>query len=233
MSFKPKTTRWSRSKKKFVPMSTNKLPSAFAVKQIKNVKKSIKKINDKQELKYKDRAVSYQISAVGNFTLLNDVDIGTTPNDRVGDEITVTSLQFRGFLEKTATLQFDTVRVILLWDRQPNGAPPTASTILDDSIITSLVFAPYHRQYQKRYKILYDKTSQINSFVYDTTLSENEVRRYPISFKRKKLGRMIKYDGTAAGIADIQTNSLYLFTMCTSGGGMFFEGGFRLYFKDD
>lgn len=135
------------------------------------------------------------------------------------------------------------VRMMIFWDSQPNGAAPTVPTLLDTTVITNANFAPYNRNNQKRYKILYDKLFTFDPMLQltttttavpgtDTTATVVQMQK---AFRKKiRLGRTIKYDGDSSAIADIATNSLYLFQVSNQVTSTpVAVAGYRLYFKDN
>lgn len=214
----------------------------------KSLAKSIKKINNKMELKQNDvfqNSVAIDDTAgSGVFTLLNGVATGDTNIARDGDEVHATSIQFRGILvSSSAQVGITFVRQIVFWDSQPNGAPPTMGTLLDLSTITNANFAPYNRNYQKRYKILYDKLFTFNPMLELTTgtvappgtNTTSSVVQMQKAFRRKiRLNRTIKYSGDTGAIGDIASNSLYLFQVSNQAANLpVAVAGYRLYFKDN
>lgn len=208
-------------------------------REIRNVKKSIKKIRDEEELKHKDISVGFGATAnAGTFVLLNPLVQGDTTITRTADEVKFTSVQMRISLQSDDVVgspgtSSNSVRYILFWDRQPNGAAPTVATLLDTSVAGNPYFAPYNHDYQARYKILRDRTVDMSPNYGALTIAQN--MRRSISFKRR-LARITKYAGNAGTIADIQTNSLYILFIAYSDtdpiavtGG----GNSRVYYKDD
>lgn len=211
--------------------------------EIKNIKKSIKKINNEVELKYADVVVgATTFDTGGSISLLNSVDVGNTEYTRSGTDIRATSIQLRITIkcdpsQTAVTTITPAVRLMLVWDSQPNGAVPIlASTaaipgILDNRII-SLYLAPYNRVTQKRYKILHDKLYDMNSMTSSTatpflTWGDRHIRI------KLPLGRTIKYDSTGGGIADITTNSLYFIAISSVTADMpSYILGSRMYFKN-
>lgn len=214
----------------------------------KSLAKSIRKINNKMELKQNDvfqNAVSIDDPfGLGLFTLLNGVATGDTDLTRDGAEVHATSVQFRGtYITNTAAISVTNIRMIVFWDSQPNGAAPTMSTLLDSSVITDTLWSPYNRDYQKRYKILYDKTfafapvlqlTTTTTAVPGTDTTASVIQRQQTFKKKVKLNRTIKYSGTTSAITDIATNSLYVFQVSNQPlNSPVVIAGYRVYFKDN
>lgn len=206
----------------------------------KNLNNKIKRIQSKQELKHIDTyQAGVSIPTAGVLQLLNGVIEGDSSVTREGNDITLTSVQFRlQFSTNAADLSSMLVRMIVFYDQQANGAAPTVATLLDTSVITPIYLAPYNHNYQKRYRIVYDKlitaTPQtVNTTVGGVTTLNNPIER--VIKKKRKLGRVVKYnDNNTATITSIVTNSLYVLYLSdnnTNQPTVF--AGYRVYFKDD
>lgn len=216
-------------------------------KEIKNIKRSIRKIHTNIELKYVDVLDSaVAITDAGVLTLLNSLGSGDDQSTRTGDEVTATSIQFRGFFTNdqshtALSTMAPVIRHLIIWDSQANGANPTIGStvalpgILDNTVVTDLTLAPYNRNTQKRYKILYDNRVVLNPPGFTTTTTTPfVVPAQRVSFSKKiKLSRIVKYDSIGNGIADINTNSLFsLVVSNVSSDQPTITCGYRFYFKD-
>lgn len=220
------------------------------VPRISTVNRKIKKISDMIELKRVDSFFNNNVGNDGSDVLLmNAMATGTTAATRVANQVQATSLQFRGSIEADPdSLESATIRVIVFWDRQPNGAAPiTASTsapgdmaLLDTAVVTVPVLAPYNYSAIERYRVLYDKTFSLNpKVVQQSTIATgvtttDQVVPVRIYFKKKiKLNRMVKYDAGVGNITDITTNSLYaVFYSDNAANEPTLQFGARFYFKD-
>lgn len=197
------------------PNSLSKSRVESQQKDIQNLKKAVKKIQNDEELKHKDTQSSVSPATAGTFILLNDIAVGDTPTTRDGNDITSTSIQWRiRIVSDVDALAGFMLRHIIFWDAQANGAAPTLAELLDLTVATSAVIAPYNRDTQKRFKILHDSTHDVNpdivlAFTVATgvTTSVGSKRLHEIG--RQQTSRIVKYDGSTAAIADIVTNSLY------------------------
>lgn len=202
---------------------------------VKSVARSVKRMQKHIELKHKDTSPSGFPSVAGSLTLLNDIAQGLTEATRIGDEIYATSIQYRGILTAgTSTLvttSSNSTRIIVFWDQQANGSAPTVTDLLDTSAGGNGIISPYNDDYQKRFKVIYDRTFSINpNQVVAGTGQQNY--QIPLRFKRK-LGRTVKYDGTTAVIGSIETNSLYMLRLAESDTTPMLVGGVaRLIYKD-
>lgn len=212
--------------------------------------RSIKKINKKIELKWFD--VRYTTGAIdqnGEFQLLNAIRKGTGETQRVGEMVTTTSIQYRGVIASPSTIVSETiVRHIIFWDAQANGGAPTIGTLLDLSTFSTAgdqVYAPYNHQYQKRYKIISDRSYVMIPKVWSSYNIDNNTPTTPntadvvsnqscVNFLQDKvsIGRQVKYDGDADTVAEIVTNSLYSLFLTNSNIDQSATIMFRLYYKD-
>lgn len=201
----------------------------------KYVVKKFKEITSKEELKHVDTFLNSAITTTATFTLLNGMAQGDTTVLRHGNEVSATSIQFRGAIVTDADcLTVTRLRCLVVVDRQTNGAAPTSiNDILDVGIITDPILAPYAHDTYKRYKIKYDKTFTINPVSF---ISATVAVPYGVPFKKRiKLSRTIKYGGTGATVASINSNSIYHIWVSDQAGATAptVEMGTRFHFKDD
>lgn len=215
----------------------------------------IRKVEAKEELKYFDTYVSTaSIDSATGAAYTNVMQRGTAINNRVGDVVYPTSchwwLQIKTNPNNASTVQF---RVMIFWDAQCNGAPPTligspsgtTPPLLDLATITDPTFAPVCLQSRKRYKVIYDKvysltpnnvtassiTNNLSATATDTASTMNVLsKRVNI---RKRLGRVIKYAANNGTYVDIVSNCLWLFMISDQASNApTVEVATRLYYKD-
>lgn len=207
--------------------------------QIVSLQKAVRKIQTHQELKHLDTFNSVPPTTAGVVILLNDMATGDTTTTRDGNDITCTSIQWRmRILSDVDAIKGFMVRHILFWDSAPQGASPPVGSVLDISVITSNVLAPYHRDFQKRYKILYDKTFCVNPDIVTTIVSGSPATatgsKIVADQGKRSLSRVTKFIAASAGIVNMESNALYsiIFTDATTDAPIM-QCGYRLYFKDD
>lgn len=163
-----------------------------------------------------------EFDTVGNFTLLNAIDSGSNEYQRVGRKISMRSVAIRGFVkfaQAGSTPSFDFLRLILFYDRQPNGAAPALADVLTSvdraGTTESVSTSGLNINNADRFKVLRDWYWPIIWPATGTTPQNAELAAVPetIAFKDFiKLGGMETHynAGTAGTIADITTGSLYL-----------------------
>lgn len=218
------------------------------VPRISTLNKKIKKIEDDIELKYNDREISQNFSsATASLYLLNGIAVGDTQVTRDGAQLNATSVQFRSVWTTSSLSTAGTVwRIIVFWDRQPNGLTPLVTgalgtdALLNTTTITQPIYAPYQYETQQRFRVLYDKIFAMNPYVVgdfnpETGTTSTTAPQKMVIKKKIKLNRLVKYDGSTASTADLTTNALWIaFLTDAPGTGITLNGyvGTRFYFKD-
>lgn len=213
----------------------------------KSLNKKIHHIeNTLMELKFIDSFDNVSlIPPTGIQDYLIPVAQGDTASNRTGSIINPTSVQIRMSLETDVDQNAPCrVRCVLFWDRQPNNAAPTltgASTtlsLLDTGTITDTTLAPFNYNNKHRYHVLMDKVIQFNPQVVLTTVTGGTtqvVQMERTKYIIKKLGRVVKYNGTGATIASCSANSLfiaYFSDVVAAANQPFVSAGYRVYYRD-
>lgn len=180
------------------------------------------------EWKYADVTGTYAVDSTGALALLNGIVPGTAATERIGQKITIRSLELRGYNYVTPTDGLDQLhRRILVLDSQTNAAALTIAQVLQ----TANVFSPRNLQNRKRFKILYDKTFTLNAS------AEAGSRRWFKMYMKFRKPIITDYNtGTAGTVADIVTNSLYLINLGTNPAGVTAGGAsswIRMRYSDD
>lgn len=162
------------------------------------------------EWKYLDTAVAATaINTAGTMNLLNGIAPGTGASQRIGMKIAIRSIEMRLAITSVAECPSQFNRLMLLLDRQCNGAAPAALT---DFIIPGTYMGCRCLTNRKRFKIMWDKT-----FVHGCT-TVNYTAGNPKTFRHiyMKLKRpiIVEYNAGVAGtVADIASNSLYIISV--------------------
>lgn len=211
-------------------------------KRIARIEQNIRTIKNKEEVKYADEFSNFNCSQGGTAFTVNNIAGGNTAITRVGDDITMTSLQFKYAIACSASqLVSQVVRVMIVIDRLHNnstssfdGVPidATGKGLLDNSVITDIRYMPRNLQNQPRYKVLYDKfhvccPNSINTAA--TTSLQLEIHKTV----NLKLNHNVRYAGAGGAVGDINRNALSIFVACSSPTTPpVFQYGARVFFKD-
>ncbi len=153
-----------------------------------------------RELHFHDTDDQFNQQDTPTILLLNGIGDGDTAITRQGLQLTNRHLRLRVYLA-TGTSATRT-RIVLLIDRQPNGALPTAAQLFQQATPgLETVLSPRNQNFKKRFTILYDRLIPSNPVVAPTTLVAK-------SFRLKHITRFTSANG---GIADLDKGSLVLF----------------------
>jgi len=173
----------------------------------------IKKTYTVPEKKFADVDITAQpVDSTGNSFLMNGLLLGTSAETRVGQKTIIKSWELRltavgpqGAATPTVTASF--LRVMVIWDVQPNGVLLGTSDVLQSP--AENVRSPIYMGNSHRFKILYDEVMPMG-----VQLSTGQV--LPPNFlqwikKYMKCNLETRYaDSNNGDITDIITGSLVL-----------------------
>ncbi len=128
---------------------------------------------------------------------LTNLAQGNTDTTRIGNKIMITGIQFRYLVTDTV---HNVARVMIIQDKQTNGAIFAATQVLDDISAGDAIVSLRNRDEVKRFRVIHDAVHQISLTGQDS--------RYVSKFVKLKIP--VKYDANAGTIADIVSNSLAL-----------------------
>lgn len=178
--FKKSYSKKRYSKKSYSKKSEKKRLRKFASKMSKMV----------GEKKYAD--FDYQITnlvdSAGVITSLSDIGQGDADNERDGDQLTLTSLDFRYFWNMSGSVESTRVRTLIF-----QWYPPTIPIVTDILLFNALpatpldvrFMAPYSHDRRFNFRVLYDKT---HLMTYQALAGAN-----PNSYTSAQLVRVIKF----------------------------------------
>lgn len=173
------------------------------------------------ELKAIDVPLFAGIDAVGVAVLLNGCIQGTDIANRIGRKICVKSLTYRFTLKCAAAdlvaapgVTFyapgQMIRMIILWDMQPNGAAPAIGDVLTNAADNTSQLNLNNRD---RFRIVKDKMFCFDPFwhvvVADDFVGFNHTTTAHKGYK--KMNQEVIFNaGNAGGVGDIASGSLYV-----------------------
>ena len=166
-------------------------------------------INELKDNTVRSTAVVTGAGAVTGSTplLLNGLTQGTSAVTRIGRRITVKSLLVRWYVQLAATTTGGApLRLLVVADRQTNGAAPAITDIL----LTDEIASPMNLNNSKRFKVVCDEIIPVIGAGGPQSIM---IQRY------MKLNMNTEFNsGNAGTVADITTGSLYV--MAWQGGGL-------------
>ncbi len=119
---------------------------------------------------------------------------------RDGNSVKAVGIRLNYMITLNTSAVSSQIRVILIHDKQTNGALAAAGDILQDVTADDGIVSPYNLDNKYRFRMLYDRVH---------TLSDNG--RQSIAVKKYfKLNQKLRFDGTAGDITDIPSSSYLL-----------------------
>lgn len=161
------------------------------------------------EFKAIDTTTNGDLNTTGTIALVNGCARGDDINARIGREIVMRSVQIEIDAQSTDTTGIaQEGRILLVYDRQANGAAPTFANVLA-ATGASLPISPRNLENRRRFKILMDKKFVLGPQGATTTaLGGQSVKHF--KFYRRLRHPVTFNSGNAGTIADITSGSLYL-----------------------
>ncbi len=141
------------------------------------------------------------------------VATGDDEFSREGDTMLVDELRLRYIISSATALgSAAACRVVLVQDRQSNGASPSNNQIFTQN---NSVKAHQDPTFSRRYRILFDRTHMLNEFASNTSVISKThgkfVRRYKSELK-------VRYIGASSAVTDISSGAIYLLYICDNPG---------------
>lgn len=132
---------------------------------------------------------------------MNGLAPGSAANQRIGQRVTFKSIEFRFRVVATGTMIASMNRWMILLDKQPNGAIPALTDILDPPAI----WGGRDLDNRKRFKIMLDKVR------YSASVGGDPSRIYVHTYMKLRRPIVTDYNtGTSGTVADISTNSIVM-----------------------
>lgn len=161
---------------------------------------------------------AYAANTTGSITLINGAASGADFTQRIGRKQKNVSIQTRGSIAADATgpTNAQMARFMMVYDCQPNGALPAITDVLLEATATSMM----NLNNRDRFKVIWDKQFALAPF--NTAAAAPVAVGGPSSHQLnvfRKIDLETVYDGTTAGIADIQTGSIFFLSIGTAAAG--------------
>lgn len=164
------------------------------------------------------------------IALLNGVQTGAGFFNRVGSKVEMVNLHIRGFITNVSTAVQDFGRIVIVYDRQPNGAIPIVSDILQTrsqtGAATNTGYSEINLDQRDRFQIIRDYEVHLPSVTNTAGVLTNvsyvsNDERYAVNMfiKLKGMVTHFKSSSNPTTIADINTGALYLFCLDAIGAG--------------
>jgi len=149
-------------------------------------------------------------TTAGAATLMNGIAAGTDFTDRIGRKVILKSLFFRFYIvPEDQSIADNPLRIMLVYDRQTNGAAPAVLDVLKEANPMSQL----NLNNRDRFQVLWDKSIIVPFLSNTATQSVCGGQTTFIGKKFKRLNHEMIFGGTAATVASIQTGSIYLITV--------------------
>lgn len=172
------------------------------------VKKYVKRcMNRLVEKKYVDGTVTFTNATAAGTVAANflcGIQLGTADTSRVGNNIRVTRIWVRGEWSMDGSFARGDCRIVAGWDRQPNGAAPTNTTIVAQSV----PYGPFNHDYVvghggSRFEIVSDQRKVWNLQI----AASGMYFPYRMLWRGSKL---VRYSGNAGTVADMVSNNFFI-----------------------
>lgn len=192
-----------------------------------------------KELKALDTTINQAFKVAGGpppVTTLNLPVNGAELYQRIGRKIYMKSLHFRGVVFNTAAAAQDFVRILILYDSNPNGAAPAYTDILQDSTAGAGTnfFSHLNLINRERFKVIRDwhRVMPLTTAA-NTESSVPETNCFHLDWWIPLKGLETIFNGTNGGtIGDISTGAVIIMTFGCNTSLWQLNGTFRLRYYD-
>ncbi len=174
-----------------------------------------------KERKFVDtQIVNTAMAATGTITQLTNLAQGLTDVTRIGNKVTVVGVYLSYMQNSNITTN---TRVLLVQDKQTNGAIYTAGDLLQDATAQDIIVSPKNADFNRRFRCFIDKN-------YSFSVNCAGTRFYK---KFIKMNIPMRYDANVGDITDLQSSSLSLFVATETAGAAVVNTVFcRVYYID-
>jgi len=135
---------------------------------------------------------------------LTNIDAGTGGADRTGDQVKTLRVRIRATVKMHASASQTNVRLMLVHDRQTNGAAFSPGDLLTKTAIGAGIISYTDPDSKYRFKVLADDVRPMSS---------SGMSMAKFEFQVKSMIHL-RYNGTGGGIADVVSSGLSLVHLC-------------------
>lgn len=173
-------------------------------------------------------------SAGGVGTSLTAITAAVAQNGRIGRLITVKSIEVMGNIvlppQAAGAAASDVCRIMLVQDKQPNGALFTVADLLQQASGVAAYIAFFELYNEKRFNVLYDKSFNVEATggIVAATLEGNKLFRFCVPIPDE----LTLYRSGGGSITEVMTNS-YSLVYISQGGLCTLEYNARMLFTDE
>jgi len=151
-------------------------------------------------------------------------------NGRIGNVINIKRFTLEGyFTNNSASPLGDLVRVLLVVDKQPDGATPSVGTVLDNSASLGSYYGPINIIYRSRFTVLMDRRIQFTvpqaPYWVWLSVSQDSLRE---ELEESAVGALRRYGGHHCGYGQV-TQIFALVISATAGNVNCLFNGFVEY----
>lgn len=145
---------------------------------------------------------SLDVDTGGGIQLLNGLTRGAADGTRIARGVHMVGMELRAYVTTPEAATEQSGRVIIVYDRQPNGA----ALAITDVINTSTTIGVRQYDNEKRFEVLYD-----NVYTIQEHGAEFKQPHFEIYLP---LNHIVHYNsGNAGSVADIVSGSLYIISV--------------------
>lgn len=189
-----------------------------------------------------DQAVAnLQAGVISNTSSLVLIGQGVTESTRIGRKAVIKSIGWRGALNMaafagTALRDPETVRLMIIQDKQCNGAAPAVST--SAGVLATANYQSFNNLANKgRFNVLFDKVFAMNARAGAGDGAADDTASFDVNFTFfKKCNIPIEYSGVAnpSVITEVRTNNIFglMINKTNSATGVSLDSKLRFRFSD-
>jgi len=165
------------------------------------------------ELKYADAGASVGNTSSGHITNLFAIQNGTGPDERIGRSVSLHDMNVNYRIATNGNALYSLVRVMIIYDKQTNGALPA----ITDIVASTGTVTQFNANNRSRFMILYDR-SHTGAASSETTASLAAFADNPTVVNKKisLKGKKTEFDGTTTNISDIEKGAIYLLVLANN-----------------